>query len=141
MEYSRASLLNSPDVSPATHPHFFADLANKLTDLGLTALIGPALTPSGFVESHRGDEAHILLEYSALDDRANILRYVDASAIDGKSTVETYWAASSTNKDSKTPTKKPPATTKSCQRFCSMVKDTANRSVHQGTFTHSVKND
>ncbi len=137
MEYSRAELLNSPDISPATHPQFFEQLGNMISHLGLSSVLGPALEASAFVESFRQDGADSMLEYSALDDRANILRYVDSKTLDMNSMVETNWSASpskkQTTKSDKAKRKGGKNTTKRCVRYCPYVQ---NPPVHQGTYIH-----
>ncbi|WP_041388681.1 hypothetical protein [Polaromonas sp. JS666] len=137
VEYSRASLLQSPGVSPKTQPLFFSALQRKLREFDVETWVGPALIESDFVSSHsQGRE--LLLEQSAFDDRANVLRYVSIDEIAPSGVVETFWVASVEAATRKSPATKAPGGTKTikkvCKRICPSVQ---NPPVHQGTFIHT----
>jgi hypothetical protein len=138
MEFSRATLLRAPSISPATYPDFFAALAKRLETLGLASLIGPTLASSDFVESNRPPNAEVMLELSALDERANVLRYIAGDVMGGNQAIETHWCVAAGSKTPKTPSKPRPAdikkTNKVCKRICPYVQDPP---VHQGTFVHT----
>lgn len=138
MEFSDATLLADPDVNPASCPEFFAALAQAIRDEGLSLLIGPALIESALVRAHRPSSTSLMLEMTALDDRANVVRYVtDAEALVG-TTTETFWTVSGEpegTEESEQPEgdKPSPQVKRGCTRFCPYVQDPP---VHQGTFIH-----
>ena len=139
MEYSNDTLIQDSTICPKTRPEFFAELATVLRKLGLSGLIGAALLSSDIVEANRPDGATVMLELSALDDRANVLRFVSIEDVPLNSTIETFWRS---NSDSEKPNKlaeSAPATPQPqrvCTRICPSVQ---NPPVHQGTFIHQSK--
>lgn len=137
MEYSRATLLESPEVCPASYPEFFAALAKRLRELKVEKWVGPALIESKSVSEHACGR-NVLLEQSAIDDRANVLRYVSSHEVEAISTVETFWVSSIEAATKKTSVSKEPPKTKTtkkvCKRICPLVQ---NPPVHQGTYIHN----
>lgn len=141
MEYSRVNLLKRADVSPATEPEFFKELALKLRELGVSNLIGPALMASEFVEDQCPSDTAIMLEESALDDRANVLRFINEDQFSPQSSIETFWSAAPTETETSKPADPDKSTStdpvspkKVCNRFCPYVQDPP---VHQGTYIHN----
>lgn len=134
-EFSRVSLLRDSSVAPATYPTFFSELAAKLRETGLTRLVGPALSPSELVESQRPHGADVMLELTAIDERANVLRYAKASELSIGSPIETFWAATNPEKPNSSTPAEPDKikTQRVCTRICPSVQ---NPPVHQGTYVH-----
>ena len=134
-EFSRPYLLRDSGISPATHPEFFSDLSNALRHAGLARLIGPALTPSSFVDGQRPAGADLMLESSALDDRANVLRFAVSGELSIGSPIETFWANGETEKpETAVPAEREKVTpARVCTKICPSVQ---NPPVHQGTYIH-----
>lgn len=135
-EFSQDALLQDSAVCPATYPLFFQELAVAIRVAGLARLIGPALISSEFVHSHRPADADIMLELSAIDDRANVLRFAIANELSIGSPIETFWAAGCADRPANsTPTEPEKAKTERvCTRICPSVQ---NPPVHQGTYIHN----
>jgi len=142
MEYSHVELLNDPTCNPETYTDFFIELGSKLRDLGLSTLVGPALTSSPLVEKNRPQGATQMLEMTALDDRANILRYVLDNPGLKEQHIETFWSwggGSEAPDSPKEPGDANPSRAprvnpmRTCTRICPSVQ---NPPVHQGTFIH-----
>lgn len=134
-EFSRSYLLRDSGISPITHSGFFNDLANALRHAGLAQLIGPALTSSALVDEQRPAGADLMLESSALDDRANVLRFAVSGELSIGSPIETFWTNGSTEKpESSVPAEREKVTpARVCTRICPSVQ---NPPVHQGTYIH-----
>jgi hypothetical protein len=136
-EHSRKQLLRDPSISPASHPEFFTAFAQELIRTGTAGLLAPALTSSSKVEGLRPQEHDVMIETTALDDRANVLRFARAEEANGPSSVQTFWLASTPPAPS--PTEDNPMRpdtvqpTRVCTRFCPYVQDPP---VHQGTYIH-----
>lgn len=137
VEYSRSTLLYSPEVCPTSHPEFFDALKKRLLELKLEKWVGPALVESNAVAEHANGR-ELLLEQSAIDDRANVLRYVSTQDVDASRVVETFWVASIETATKKSPPTNKPATTKTTKKVCTRIcPSVQNPPVHQGTFIHS----
>jgi len=134
-EFSRSYLLLDANISPVTHPEFFHELASAIRHAGLARLIGPALMPSSLVDEHRPAGADLMLESSALDDRANVLRFAVSSELSIGSPIETFWATGGTEKpETSAPSEQEKVTpARVCTKICPSVQ---NPPVHQGTYIH-----
>ena len=73
LEYSKRELVHEPTFNPDTQIVFFTELAEKLLELGVSQLIGPALISSDLVEKNKPQGANLMFEMSDHDGRANIL--------------------------------------------------------------------
>lgn len=119
MEFSHKKLLADSEMNPENYANFFYDFEEILSKFHQEKILSPAILASTYVMNY-SDIDSIMIELSALDDRANILRYTkEYNNIDY---IETFWSIS----DSDT-------TIKGCQRICPSVQ---NPPVHQGTFIH-----
>lgn len=135
LEFSRKHLLRDPNFGPGKYPEMFRDIANKLRELGLSNTLGVAVTPSEFVERQHPASSSRMLETTALDDRANVLRFVDVDD-DLLGQIETFWTTSSESTgpgEPSEPGKEKPTPTIGCSRYCPYVQDPP---VHQGTYIH-----
>lgn len=133
-EYSRKSLLKYPDITPNNNQQFFRAMGQKLRQLQVEKWIGPALIESNLVSSYAAGR-ELLLEQSALDDRANVLRYVSTDETNPSGFVETFWVASARHAAAKASGSSKKAKKKRvCKRICPRVQ---NPPVHQGTYIHN----
>ena len=132
-EFSYENLLSSSTINPSHEPEFFFRFGQALCDLQATELLGANVNVSTYVEGLRPSEDALLLESTALDERANVLRYVEPHTMDLPSFVETAWFATKPGNDSpKSPDKSKPKP-QGCRRICPSVQ---NPPVHQGTYIH-----
>jgi hypothetical protein len=136
MEFSHKNLVFNSKICPETKPEFFAELATKLRELGLSTVLGPALISSDFVKSNSPGSSTLMIERSALDDRVNILRYARSNDFSKDSFVETYWCINSESDcqtENERQSQNEPKPMVVCQRICPSVQ---NPPVHQGTYVH-----
>jgi len=110
-------------------PCFFSELANAINAAELSKLIGPSLLGSEFIEFNRPPGSSMMTEFTAFDERANVLRFITAdNPVDGN-TVETHWCLSEENGiDGEK------RTVMICKKICPSVQ---NPPVHQGTTQHN----
>lgn len=132
-EFSSGHLLSRVDINPSTKPEFFKQFGDTLELLNVAHILGPAVNCGDFVESKRGSEDVILVELTAINERANVVKYENRKDVDFTSMIETSWSMSSKDGDI---LESEIAATKSCKRVCPSVQ---NPPVHQGTYTHVHK--
>lgn len=131
LEFSQEQLVNDPAINPINNKEFFLDLAKTIRHLGLGDVLGPSLLGSALIEENRPNNSSMLIESTAQDDRANVLRFIEISNDIAGSSVETHWCVSGIEKDGNE--QKPLVT---CTKICPSVQ---NPPVHQGTFIHQQK--
>ncbi|MCM2443514.1 hypothetical protein HGO34_27910 [Agrobacterium vitis] len=126
MEFSNAELLKNPNVNPSSEKELFQELADAINLFEVEDVIGPSLMGSDLIDSYRPDGEYMLVEQTALDDRANILRYAKIKNNMPFKAVETHWCM---EKD-----KEKGTTIKSCKKICPPTDYSPSK--HNGTYIH-----
>lgn len=129
-EHSSTHLLSNAKVDPDRNPDFFDEFGDALLELNASEILGPALNCGAFVTDRAPDNS-ILVELTALDDRANVVKFEARQEVDFNAMVETAWVASGDAAESSS--EENSVTTKGCVRICPSVQ---NPPVHQGTYIH-----
>ena len=93
VEFSKRSLLEEPGINPETQRKAFAEIAEVIERLGLADILGPALSYSAYVDEQRPSDGWNLLERSAIENRANVLRYQSPKEFNSLGNIETKWIA------------------------------------------------
>jgi hypothetical protein len=93
VEFSARELVENPDEPVDLQSPVFREIASALTRRNAADTLGPALRYSALVEAHRPAASAKLIETTDEDQRANVLRFVDASAALAMPTIETKWTA------------------------------------------------
>ena len=133
IEFSHRTLISNPTINPMNNALLFGEMAGEIRSLGLSAVVGPSLLGSSFIDYHRPEGATMMIELTAQDDRANVLRFMVENHGDTRENgraIETHWCltvSGETNGDDKN------VSTKTCTRICPYVQDPP---VHQGTYIH-----
>ena len=131
VEFSHKILINDCKINLINNKRFFQELAIEIRALGLSSVIGPSLLGSSFINSHKPPESSIMMEFTAQDDRANILRFVtndEKADTSSMGVVETHWCISFSDKESDANT-----VIRTCKRICPAI---GSPPKHQGTYIH-----
>lgn len=130
VEFSHGLLLKRPDINPHSMQEFFSELAAEIEANDVTGILGPSLLGSDFVDSHRPPGSTMMMEFTAQDDRANVLRFTEAGWQNDGTGVQTHWCWTKDGSFTEP--------TMACTRICPSVQ---NPPKHQGTFIHNQTAD
>lgn len=131
-EYSHASLLHDPSITPVSNPIVFSELAECLVDLQLYDLLAIGLNYNDEIATLGGDHRTMLIETTDFEQRASVLRFVTNEDMAVTPSRETKWIAS----DDESPDNSPddsPDKVKPVKPLCKCACSVFPEGGHQGT--------
>ena len=90
-EFSSPHLINSDGFDAHDNARVFCRLETAIKDLRVESVLGPCLTYSEYVKSHRPQADAKLLETTGPDDRSNIVRYAMSDDPAFLNSIKTKW--------------------------------------------------